>query len=285
MDALPDRPTHGSPVPLEDLGPEDERALTTADLSPWFNPFLAHFVRETLRCGGRVQVVRGPEGLAGLRLDDPVENVASIFTRSSGVARSFAPGSGGRPTYSDLVLGGPSDRYYVYAGRLGPDTPQHPFRHRVRPVEPGDRSRVLELMHELHGTADVRWFREAPSPEESGFLVQVGDRVAGAAWVAVVAGVARLHSLAVRPTFRRLGVGTDLLFARLLWARRAGARQVLSEISEANPASRRIAERGGMRPVGELFLYPAPSPAPVGQVRAAPQNGHFSAVESMSAPQ
>ena len=69
-----------------------------------------------------------------------------------------------------------------------------------------------------------------------------------------------MHSLAVRPMYRHLGLGTDLLFARLLWARAAGARSVLSEIADQNLPSRAVAEAGGMRRVGEIFFYPPSEP-------------------------
>jgi hypothetical protein len=42
------------------------------------------------------------------------------------------------------------------------------------------------------------------------------------------------------------------------WARRAGAREILTEISEHNVGSRSIAIAGGMRPIGEIFLTVRP---------------------------
>jgi len=56
-----------------------------------------------------------------------------------------------------------------------------------------------------------------------------------------------------------MGIGSDLLFARLLYARDAGACEAISEISERNAASRAVAERAGMRVAGTVFLYPPAS--------------------------
>ena len=70
-----------------------------------------------------------------------------------------------------------------------------------------------------------------------------------------VGAQARLHSLTVRAPHRRLGIGTDLLAARLLWARRMGCERILSEIARDNMPSQLIALRAGMRRVGEIYFH------------------------------
>jgi hypothetical protein len=45
------------------------------------------------------------------------------------------------------------------------------------------------------------------------------------------------------------------LFARLLWAKEAGASQVVSEISQRNAASEAVAVRGGMHRAGQIYFY------------------------------
>ncbi|MGA8664270.1 MAG: GNAT family N-acetyltransferase [Thermoplasmata archaeon] len=234
--------------------------LDTADLSPWFNPFLPHFVRETLRCGGEVWCAHDAAGLTGLLLHDPAANITSVFTRDRSLAEERVRNRGGRPAYSDFRFGGPSETYGIYTGNLERPLPAHPFHHTVRPIRGEDLAAVAELMREVEGNVDDRWFRGVQGGAEAGFLIEVGPRLAGVGWVAVVADHARMHSLAVRPMYRHLGLGTDLLFARLLWARAAGARSVLSEIADQNLPSRAVAEAGGMRRVGEIFFYPPSEP-------------------------
>jgi len=74
-------------------------------------------------------------------------------------------------------------------------------------------------------------------------------------WLSIVNGVGRLHSLHVKPQFRRIGIGEDILFARLLWLRSKRARSAFSEISRDNPPSSRIAMKGRMMPSGTIFQY------------------------------
>ena len=111
-------------------------------------------------------------------------------------------------------------------------------------------------MREVYGVVNERWFDGPPNPSEAGFLAEVDGRLAGIGWVSKVHGHARIHSLTVRAPYRRVGIGTDLLFARLLWAHRTGASEVLSEISALNLGSQTIAARGGMRRVGQIYYYP-----------------------------
>ncbi|MGP8072200.1 MAG: N-acetyltransferase family protein [Thermoplasmata archaeon] len=226
------------------------------DLSPWFNPFLPHFVRETVRSGGEVWGVLEDGNLTALTLKDPAENVASLFTRNQALAEELVRARGVSAAYSDFRMDGPVEAFGIYSRALGPVGVEHAFRHRVRPISEADLPRVAELMREVQGNIDDRWFHGLATTPETGFLIEVEGRLAGVGWVAVLGRHARLHSLAVRPGYRHVGVGADLLGARLLWAHRAGASEVLSEIADRNAASRYIAESAGMRRVGEIYLYP-----------------------------
>ena len=246
----------GEGTPWESVLVPDPAGLGSADLSPWFNPFLGHFVRETLRAGGRVACIRHDAAIVGLTLEDPAENLLSIFTRAPGLAWDRLRSRGVAAAYADHRFEGPAEVFGIYRGRVEQEDRPPPFRHRVRPVREADLPGVAELLREVQGAADDRWFQGLLATPEAGFLIEVGDRIAGVAWVAVVGRHARLHSLAVRPIFRHLGLGHDLLEARLLWARRAGATEVLSEIADRNAASRAVAEAAGLHWAGEIYLYP-----------------------------
>jgi [ribosomal protein S18]-alanine N-acetyltransferase len=234
----------------------DLDGLERADLSPWFNPFLPYFVREAQRCGGDARVVREAGAVGGLMVSDPVERVASVFSRSRTIAETFVRGRGALGMYSDFSFEPRGEVFDIFVTPLAPDLPPYRFRHSIRPVSVNDLPAVLDLMREVYGVVNERWFEGIMDAPEAGFVAEAGGRLVGVGWVSVVGNHARLHSLTVRASHRRMGLGTDLLFARLLWARRAGAFDVLSEISERNDASRSIAARAGMRRVGEIYFYP-----------------------------
>jgi ribosomal protein S18 acetylase RimI-like enzyme len=229
--------------------------LTIGDLSDWFNPFLEHFVRETVRSGGEVFLaIEGPV-VQGIYLHDEAEGSASVFTRLPAVANAFYRLREGVGVYSEIPLGAPHENYDIFSRELTPDQPVPEFRHTVRGARPDDRSAIVELMTEVYGRFNPRWLDPWPPRSEKGYVVDVGGRVAGTAWLSTVAVHGRLHSLTVGPRFRRLGIGTDLLRARLMSARRSGVLRVVSEIPEHNAASRAIAAGEEMRPVGVLFRY------------------------------
>jgi GNAT superfamily N-acetyltransferase len=242
--------------PAIDARLEEVDGLDRADLSSWFNPFLSYFARETQRCGGEVRVIREEGTVVGLVVSDPVERVASVFTRSRSIAETVVRGRGPYGMYSDFSFDVPADPYDILVTSLDADRPSHRFRHFIRPFSNGDLPAVLDLMREVYGAVYERWFDGLPTASEAGFVAEVDGRLAGVAWISRVGAHGRLHSLTVRAPYRRTGLGTDLLFARLLWARQAGAWDVLSEISEQNVGSQAIAARGGMRRTGQIYFHP-----------------------------
>jgi GNAT superfamily N-acetyltransferase len=256
MESPPADPSPHALVPYRPAAPGELDGLPTSDLSDWFNPFLPYFIDETLRGSGTVRVDRSGGSVRAIVLDDPVERTTSVFTRSPEFAAWFAGQRGDRGFYSSVRLPLPLETFGIYVAAPESPEPGHRYRHAVRRAAPADLPQVLGLLREVYGSADEHWFEGLDRSRESCFIAEVGGRLAGAGWVSVVGAHARLHSLAVRASARRLGLGTDLLFARLEWARGHGARNVLSEIADANAGSRAVAARGGMVRAGEIYLYP-----------------------------
>jgi GNAT superfamily N-acetyltransferase len=233
---------------------DDVDSIPLGDLSEFFDPFLRHFMKEALRCDGEVYASTSHGQVDGIFLYHDVEKEASIFTRSRPVAEVLHRIRPQVAVFSDFELEAGSEVYQIYAADPSTWSKDHRFVHPVRAAEPGDRSSVKALLEEVYGRVDERWLEPFPSAgEERCFVVDGGSELAGVGWVAIVNGCGRLHSLSVRPRYRRTGVGRDLFYARMSWSRRAGASRVISEISEENLASRALAESGGMWPIGRIF--------------------------------
>ena len=223
------------------------------DLSRFFNPFLTHFMRETLRCGGEVWASTEGADVNGILIFNSVELQASIFTRNRDVAETLFRWKGQVSVFSEFPLGPAPEVYHIYAIDHPEWNRVHRFAHPVRAAEPSDRALVMELVREVYGRVDESWFDRFPPENEACFVVDGADGIAGAAWAAVVNQHGQLHTLTVRPRYRRTGVGTDLWYARMDWTRSVGAHRVLCEVADRNLGSRAIAEAGGMRPVGQIF--------------------------------
>ena len=238
-----------------ELAPETLGELGRADLSPWFNPFLRQFVRDAQRSGGEVRVVRDAGGVRGLWVSDPVERLATAFSRDRSVAENWVRGRGVYGVYSDFSFEPGVEVFDIFSRSLDSPGSSERFRHPVRVVTPRDIPAVTDLAREVYGLVNERWFSGLPTLREVGLVVELEGRLAGMGWISLASEHARLHSLTVRPSFRRMGIGSDLLAARLFWARRMGARDVVSEIARTNVASQLIAERGGMHRAGEIYLH------------------------------
>lgn len=252
-------------VPVD--GRSAEAKLRGTDLSDRFHPFLSRFAAEAVASGGEAKVAEARGEVVGLLVSDLQERTASAFSRSAGVAEALRRSSSAAAVYAERDLAGPREVFQVYSVPLSGEPP-HRFRHRVRVVSPSELGRVAGLLREAYGSSPERWLAAAYEADERCLAVEVDGLLAGVGFVLVVGRQARLHTLTVRAGYRGTGVGTDLLVARLWFARSAGAREAFSEISERNAASRAVAERVGMRAVDRLFLYPGPGgtgrPGPAG---------------------
>jgi GNAT superfamily N-acetyltransferase len=81
---------------------------------------------------------------------------------------------------------------------------------------------------------------------KSAFLGRVGDRPAGAAYLAVDREVAMLHALEVMPFARRKGLGRVMMRAAAAWAQEAGANWLAVLVVAANAPGNALYEGLGM---------------------------------------
>lgn len=270
-----------SPLPAETDPPgpvvlltnaTDANQLDLGDLSDTFNPFMRHFVEVARRGTGEVWISQRNRRVDGILLYNRTEKVGSIFTRDPEVAEQLFRLKDGVSVFSDFPLGIKADTYHVYAADLTLVPGPHRFRHAVRIARAPEQAEVSRMLNEMYGPIDTSWLSGTPPLGETCFVVDVGGRLVGAGWVTIVGDQGRLHSLSVRPHYRRAGIGTDLWHARTEWAARRGARHVISEIWEHNVPSIAIARAGGMEPVGRIFLSHRPGP-PLGSGDRRPAVG------------
>jgi GNAT superfamily N-acetyltransferase len=242
--------------------PREIAGLALPPLSTWFDPFLPHFMREAMRCQGEVRVCEDPTTRAalGVYLYNPSENLASIFTPRSTLATEYADLRPRASLFAEVALPRPHHVLEIRRTELKRWTTTRALTTRVRAVGPDETEPVERLLREVGGALDASWFHHLPT-EETCFVAEADGTVVGAGVATRVGRWGRVHSLAVRAPHRRLGVGSDLLQARLMWLQAQGAEQAISEIRRDNLPSKRVADRFGMSAVGEMYLYP---PAPLG---------------------
>lgn len=227
----------------------------------FFEPYLGYFVKETLEVGGDAYVARDPEGVCGLFIYDDSEKTGTVFTRSREVFDHFYGLKPFNLLFSELRTEHESEPYDIYTIGLEESPIAHRFSHEISMPQEGQREELERFMLATHPGINKRWVRVALKNGDRCFAVKLGDEIAGAGWASLVNGVGRLHSLYVRPQFRRTGIGEDILYARLLWLKSKRARSAFSEISHNNAPSARVATKGQMKASGQMFQYFKNDPA------------------------
>jgi GNAT superfamily N-acetyltransferase len=222
----------------------------------FFEPYLRYFVREILETGGEAYVSRTSGGaVSGLFIYDNSEKTGTIFTRSREVFDYFY---GLKPfsfLFAEMRTEHEAEIYDIYTIDLENLPIVHRFSHEVSMTEDGHTDEIEQFMASTHPGINRKWVNVALKNGDKCFIVRLGTEIAGLGWVSFVNGIGRVHSLYVKPQFRRIGIGEDILYARLLWLKSNHARSAFSEISRHNSPSSRVAMKAHMSVSGQIFQY------------------------------
>jgi ribosomal protein S18 acetylase RimI-like enzyme len=222
----------------------------------FFEPYLHYFVKEILETGGEAYVSRASDGaVSGLFIYDKAEKTGTIFTRSREIFDHFYELRPFNFLYSEMRTELEAEAYDIYTIDLEKSPIVHRFSHEVSVAEDGYADEIEQFMVSTHPGINRRWVKVALKNGDRCFVVRLGKEIAGLGWLSFVNGLGRIHSLFVRPQFRRMGMGEDILYARLLWLKSNHARSAFSEISRYNSPSSRVAMKGRMSPSGQIFQY------------------------------
>lgn len=103
------------------------------------------------------------------------------------------------------------------------------------------------------GQGFVRQMWRLQSAGDSVLLVAwVGDQPAGSGQLDLRTSPIELKNLNVRPVLRGRGIGSALLAAAESWSRERGHQRICLGVAVDNPDARRLYQRRGYAPTGEL---------------------------------
>ena len=222
----------------------------------FFEPYLPYHVREILEIGGEVHVSRTSEGaISGIFIYDDFERGGTVYTRSREVFNYFYELKSFDFLFSEMKTEFENEIYDIYTANVEDLAVDHRFSYEISTAENDNASEIEQFMSLTHLGINKKWVRIALKNGDKCFVVRLSDEIAGVGWVSLVNGLGRLHSLYVKPQFRRLGIGEDILNARLLWLKSKRAHSVFTEISRSNIPSSNNVLKAKMKAFGVVFQY------------------------------
>lgn len=244
--------------------PEDQKLKSLPKGLSFFDPLLRHEAKEALEAGGEVFISENSSGDQenGLFIYDMYEETGTIFTQSREVFEYFFRLKPSSYIFSELEIEAhPKEIWNIW--QLDVDRApisNHRFKHQVS--MDSDSSELEGFMRATQPETNSKWISVALENGDKCFVVRIGNRIVGTAWMEIVDGFARSHGLYVEPRFRRLGVMRDNFEARLIYLKSRHVHTLINEIAESNVASSSHARSIGERIVSKIFLYASPDANP-----------------------
>lgn len=222
----------------------------------FFEPYLEYHAKEILEIGGEVYVTRTPDGVtSSLFMYDGCESSGTIYTRSREIFDYFYGLKPFNFLFSEMKTELESEIYDIYTLDLENLAPVHKFSHEISIAKKEDIGEIEHFMASTHPGINKKWVSVALKNGDRCFMVRLSNEIAGLGWLSLVNGIGRLHSLYVKPQFRRMGIGEDILNARLLWLKLRRARSAFCEVSRYNLASSGNITKSHMRVSGQVYQY------------------------------
>jgi GNAT superfamily N-acetyltransferase len=222
----------------------------------FFEPYLQYFIKEVLEIGGEAYASRASDGnISGLFIYDDYEKSGTVYTRSREVFDYFCGLKPFNFLFAELNTGAESEVYDIYSVDLENRDIVHRFSHEISMADDEQTSEIERFMVLAHPEINRKWTRVALKNGDKCFTVRLDGEIAGLGWVSFVNGIGRVHSLFVKPQFRKIGIGEDILYARLLWLKSKHACLAFSEIAHDNSPSSRIAAKAQMMVCGQVYQY------------------------------
>ena len=222
----------------------------------FFEPYLHYHIKEILEIGGEAYVSRTSDGtISGIFIYDDFEKGGTIYTRSREVFDHFYGLKKFNFLFSELKTELENEIYDIYAIDVENLALDHRFSFEISTIDKLNEIEIEQFMSSTHPGINKKWVRIALKNGERCYIVRLSNEIAGLGWVSLVNGIGRLHSLYVKPQYRRIGIGEDILNARLLWLKANNARSVFTEISRYNIPSSNNVMKAKMKLSGQDFQY------------------------------
>ncbi len=224
----------------------------------FFDPLLRHEVKEALESGGEAFVSKNSNGETnGLFIYDGYEATGTIFTKSREVFDLFYKLKPSSYIFSELDAAElPKEVWNIWQLDVDAAPSNYRFKHLVSMDY--DVDEIERFIAATQPETNKRWVRVALRNGDKCFVVKLGNKIVGIAWMSIVGGMARSHGIYVEPRFRRMGIMRDDQQARIVYLKSRNVHTLINEIAESNAAASSLAAKAGEKIVGKIFLYTSP---------------------------
>ena len=224
----------------------------------FFDTLLPHEVKETLESEGEAFLSLSSEGEKnGLFIYDNYEETGTVFTKSREVFDYFYKLKPSSYVFSELDAAKlPKEVWNIWQLDVDKAPSNYRFKHQVSMDH--DVKEIEQFMAATQPETNKKWISVALKNGDKCFVVKIGSRIVGIAWMSIVDGVARSHSVYVEPQFRRTGIMSDIMQARLIYLKSRHVHTLINEVAESNVASSGHVTKAGEKVVGKIFLYTTP---------------------------
>lgn len=219
-----------------------------------FSNFLQLFLQEALY-GGEIQMAMHDGTVDGLFVYDPIENAGTCFSHNRDVILKFLKSYRNMEFYTQYNLKRKCliERVFQLKITYGITIPC--LKNRIEIFRGELTSELVSFMTNAYGKINKSWVRSALDAGEKCFLCRKEGSICGMGWIGRSGNSGRLHSLYVLDYYRNEGIGTDLMNARVMWAKMVGIETIISEVPDESKFSRKIEEKMGFSQVEILYHY------------------------------
>ena len=222
----------------------------------YFQEFLGKYVRQCFNAGGTVYYsLNRRNEITGILIMNEEEGEGAIFVNETESLSVLASRAGNIAMFSEINLPIRGDKYLIMESDLSETSNLTSFGNSVEILKKSELSNLMDCINAIYPRTRVNSIKTSLDDGDICFVVRAGESIVGFAFVSISGNIGRLPLFGVLPEFRGLGIGSDLVRARILFLRQIGLKKVFSEIKESNSESMRISQKFGFRKAGVIWLY------------------------------
>ncbi len=222
----------------------------------FFQNFLKKYVIQGILSGSTVLYsINSKDQVTGIFIYSQEEREGAIFAKDVESFSLLAPHGRNVSIFSELKLPIKGDRYLIMEGDISVGSDVQSCGNLIEVLQISDLPDLMECVKSVYSFAQSSSVRASLQDGDICFIARINNHIAGFAFLSIANHDGRFPLIGVLQEYHGLGIGNDLMRARMSFLKKMGVRRVFSEIEEHNVRSLELSKKFGFKPVGQLWLY------------------------------